>query len=231
MPTGACDFIADFALRYPTEVFLALLGLPVADADLLVPCVGAFFGGFSGDPTSSGMADALTDIRSYWAEALAERRGRAATRPGDLASYLLHAEIDDRRLTDDEMLDMLRCSSSPGSTRRGPSWATCSATSPSTPRTADGSSTEPELVPSAVEEVLRLYTIIFGDGRKVTRDVEFHGVQLKKGDMVYGLVPAANRDPEQFERADEFVIDRKHNHHFGFAGGRTVASVRTWPGG
>ena len=78
---------------------------------------------------------------------------------------------------------------------------------------------DPELAPLAVEETLRYYTIIFGDGRKVTRDIEFHGVQLKKGDMVYALVSGANRDPRHWERADEFVIDRKKNNHFGFASG------------
>ena len=78
---------------------------------------------------------------------------------------------------------------------------------------------EPELIPSAVEEALRYYTMIFGDGRKVTRDLEFHGAQLKRGDMVYGLVSAANRDPRVYERANEFVIDRKKNNHFGFASG------------
>jgi cytochrome P450 len=78
---------------------------------------------------------------------------------------------------------------------------------------------EPERIPSAVEEVLRYYTIIFGDGRKVTRDTEFHGVQLKQGDMVYALVSGANRDPRAYEHADEFVIDRKRNHHMGFANG------------
>ena len=53
----------------------------------------------------------------------------------------------------------------------------------------------------------------------MTRDVEFHGVQLKQGDMVYGLVSGANRDPRHWEQADEFVIDRKKNNHFGFASG------------
>jgi cytochrome P450 len=77
----------------------------------------------------------------------------------------------------------------------------------------------PELIPSSVEEVLRFYTIIFGDGRKVTRDIEFYGASLKKGDMVYGLVSGANRDPRAYERAEEFIIDRKRNHHMGFASG------------
>jgi cytochrome P450 len=78
---------------------------------------------------------------------------------------------------------------------------------------------EPELIASAVEEALRFNTIIFGDGRKVTHDTEFHGVQLKKGDMVYALVSGANRDPRAYERAGEFVIDRQRNHHMGFANG------------
>jgi cytochrome P450 len=78
---------------------------------------------------------------------------------------------------------------------------------------------DPSLIPSAVEESLRLHTIIFGDGRKVTEDVEFHGCPLKKGDMVYALVAGANREPRVFDRADEFVLDRSGNQHFGFAGG------------
>jgi cytochrome P450 len=78
---------------------------------------------------------------------------------------------------------------------------------------------EPALIPSAVEESLRLYTIIFGDGRKVTQDIEFHGCPLRKGDMVYGLVSSANRDPRVYDRAGEFVLDRDSNPHLGFAGG------------
>jgi cytochrome P450 len=78
---------------------------------------------------------------------------------------------------------------------------------------------DPALIASAVEESLRYYTIIFEDGRKVTRDTEFYGCPLKKGDMVCGLVAGANRDPRVYERAEEFVIDRRGNHHLGFAGG------------
>src|SRR3954447_15425571 len=72
---------------------------------------------------------------------------------------------------------------------------------------------QPELIPSAVEEVLRYYTIIFGDGRKVTRDVEFHGASLKKGDMVYGLVSGgggAPRPPRRAARGGGGARDRQH---------------------
>jgi cytochrome P450 len=49
-PTGGCNFVAEFGLRFPTEAFLSVAGIDPSDADLFVPWVEDFFGGFSGDP-------------------------------------------------------------------------------------------------------------------------------------------------------------------------------------
>jgi cytochrome P450 len=219
-PQGGCDFVTGFALRFPTEAFLSVIGIDPGDADLFVPWVEDFFGGFSGDPAGvEPMAKALDGIREYWAAALDERRGEPAPREGDLASHILHSTFDDRPLTDAEMLDMLTVLVLAGlDTTRGELGYMFRhlADHPGHRRALIE---QPELIPGAVEEVLRYYTIIFGDGRKVTRDVEFHGVHLKKGDMVYGLVSGANRDPDAYERAEEFVIDRARNNHMGFANG------------
>ena len=219
-PRGGCDFVGEFALRFPTEAFLSVIGVDPADADLFVPWVEDFFGGFGGDPAGlEPMAKALQGIRDYWVAALEERRGEPAPREGDLPSHLLHARYDGRPLTDAEMLDMLTVLVLAGldTTRAELGYMFRHlAAHPEHRRTLIG---HPELIPSAVEEVLRYYTIVFGDGRKVTRDVEFHGASLKAGDMVYGLVSGANRDPRAYERADEFVLDRKRNHHMGFANG------------
>ena len=79
---------------------------------------------------------------------------------------------------------------------------------------------DPELIPSAVEEILRYYTIIFGDGRKVTRDVEFHGVQPQEGR--HGLRARVGRQPRPARTTSgptSSSIDRKRNHHMGFASG------------
>lgn len=221
-PRGHCDFVTDFAIRYPTEVFLTLLGLPASEADLFVPWVEDFFGGFGGDPDPAkqeAMVAALGGIREYWVAALDERRGEAEPREGDLASHLLHATIDDRPLSDNELLDMLTVLVLAGldTTRAelGYLFRHLATHDADRQRLID----EPKLVPNAVEETLRFYTIIFGDGRKVTRDTEFHGCPLNKGDMVYGLVSSANRDPNVYERAGEFVVDRQSNPHLGFAGG------------
>ena len=219
-PAGGCDFVTGFALRYPTEAFLSVAGIDPADADLFVPWVEDFFGGFSGDPAGlEPMAKALEGIREYWVAALAERRSDPVPREGDLASHLLHSTFDGRPLTDSELLDMLTVLVLAGlDTTRGTMGYLFQHLAEH-PEHRQRLIDEPELIPSAVEEVLRFYTIIFGDGRKVTRDAEFHGVQLKQGDMVYGLVSGANRDPRAYERAGEFVIDRERNNHMGFANG------------
>jgi cytochrome P450 len=219
-PTGGCDFIANFALRYPTEVFLTMLGAPGSDADLFVPWVDDFFKGFGGDPDgAAGMGAALAGIRTYWVDAIAERRAEGEPRPGDLASHLLQATVDDRPLTDDEMLDMLTVLVLAGLDTTRAQLGYLFRHLALTPEHRHRLAAEPSLIPSAVEESLRVHTIIFGDGRKVTEDLDFHGCPLKKGDMVYALVAGANRDPRVFARAGEFVLDRSGNHHFGFAGG------------
>jgi cytochrome P450 len=216
---GNCEFIADFALHYPTAAFLNVIGVPLDYTDQFVIWVDAFFSGFGGDPAGAeAMAKALGDMRVFWTEQLADRRGKPE-RSGDLFSYLLNATFDDKPLPEDVLLDMCTVLTLAGlDTTRG-ELAYMFHHLAMHPEHRHALIADPSLVPLAVEETLRYYTIIFGDGRKVTRDTEFHGVQLRKGDMVYGLVSGANRDPRHWERADEFVIDRKRNNHFGFANG------------
>jgi cytochrome P450 len=219
-PRGECEFIGDLALLYPTAVFLSFVGVPVSEAGRFVAFVDDFFAGFSGDPEKlPGMAAALQGIRDYWEAALAERREDPAPRDGDLASYLMHATFEDRPLTDTEILDMLQVLVLAGlDTTRGQLGYMFRHLADH-PEHRQRLIAEPELIPNAVEEALRYYTIIFGDGRKVTRDTEFHGVPLKQGEMVYGLVAGANRDPRHYERAGEYLIDRERIHHMGFANG------------
>jgi len=150
---------------------------------------------------------------------LEARRGEAQPRQHDFVSLLMHSTVDDEPLGDVLILDILTVLVLAGlDTTRGQLGYLFRhlAEHPDDRRRLLA---EPELIPSAVEESLRLYTIVFGDGRKVAQDTEFHGCPLSKGDMVYGLVSGANRDPRVYDRPDEFIIDRKANNHLGFAGG------------
>ena len=74
---------------------------------------------------------------------------------------------------------------------------------------------EPELMATAIEEFLRAYAPVTM-ARLVAKDVDFHGCPMKVDDWILLPFPAANRDPEAFERSDEVVIDRLENRHAAF---------------
>ena len=74
---------------------------------------------------------------------------------------------------------------------------------------------EPELLPTAIEELLRAYAPVTM-ARLVKEDMDFNGCPMKADDFVLLPFPAANRDPEAFDRADEVIIDREVNRHAAF---------------
>ncbi|MFF4253946.1 cytochrome P450 [Streptomyces sp. NPDC001663] len=75
------------------------------------------------------------------------------------------------------------------------------------------------LAPKAVEECLRMEPSLVGIGRCSTRDVELSGTVIPAGDVVYGILATANRDPRVFENPDSFDITRFPNRHISFGGG------------
>jgi cytochrome P450 len=77
---------------------------------------------------------------------------------------------------------------------------------------------EPELIDAAVEEFLRAYGPVTM-ARVVAADTTIGDQPVRAGDKVLLAFPAANRDPEHFERADDVVIDRAHNRHVAFGVG------------
>jgi cytochrome P450 len=74
---------------------------------------------------------------------------------------------------------------------------------------------DPALMPTAIEELLRAYAPVTM-ARVVAKDVEVGGVTMRRGDWTLLPFPAANRDPQEFDRADEVLIDREENRHAAF---------------
>ncbi|MFD0853091.1 cytochrome P450, partial [Actinomadura adrarensis] len=74
---------------------------------------------------------------------------------------------------------------------------------------------EPALLPTAMEEFLRAYAPVTM-ARLVKEDMHWHGVDMKADDWILLSFPSANRDPDQFDRPDEVVIDRAVNRHAAF---------------
>jgi cytochrome P450 len=192
-----------------------------ADTDQFLVWTEAFFNGYGGDPEAEAQfAEAIEGLNTYWVDAIAERRERSLIE-GDFCSYCVHTKLDDGRYaTDGELIELMTLMVIGGldTVRSQLSYLVWHLARH--PEDRKRLIDEPEVIPYAVEETLRFYGMTFGDGRKVTRDVEFHGVKLKKGETVWALNSSANRDPKHFERANEYIIDRKKNQHTTFALGR-----------
>jgi cholest-4-en-3-one 26-monooxygenase len=79
---------------------------------------------------------------------------------------------------------------------------------------------EPELIPSAVEESLRMFPAFSHFRRTATKDTELNGMKIRKGDKVVMWYPSSNRDEETYEDPDRFDVTRNPDHQAFGGGGR-----------
>jgi cholest-4-en-3-one 26-monooxygenase len=148
---------------------------------------------------------------------IAERRERPTE---DLTSVLVHAEVDGERLEEHEIVMgfFLLMAAGNDSTK-----ATYSAAMMALMQHPDQKALlleDPSLIPSAVEEALRMFPAFGHFRRTATRDVELNGAQIRKGDKVCLWYPSANRDESRYEDPDRFDVTRNPEHQAFGAGGR-----------
>jgi cytochrome P450 len=203
--TGAWDFVSGFAGPLPAIVIADMLGVPREDRDqfrnwstTLIqsnPARGEFGTGL----------DAAAALYEYFAAFLAERR----THPqDDLMTALVQADVDGEHLSEEELLGfclLLLIAGHETTTNLLANSAVILAQHPESRRQlADN----PNLVPAAVEELLRYDSPVQGLARTLTRQVDLHGQAMAAGDTVLMLFGSANRDNHAFPEADHFDIHR-----------------------
>jgi len=213
-PRGACDFVADFGILYPTEIFLSLVGLPVEDGPAFVDWVEAIFGGFFDlDRTAADVAAA--DVSAYFEAAVQDREKSPRDPETDFVTYMLGARVDDQPVPREDVvttcLTIMLAGLDTTRSALGYIWHHLATHEEDRRRILDG-----DFAPRAIEEFLRLYSLLIQDGRYVAEDVDFHGCPMKKGDMVSLGIIAANRDPRKFEHPDDFFVERGVNPHIAF---------------
>jgi cytochrome P450 len=218
-PRGECDFVAEFAIRYPTDLFLALLGLPVSDGDFFLPWSETLFASFfGGDPVAA--AEAKSHILRYFDEAVNERRKHPRDPAEDLVTRLVQARIDDAPISQDDILVLCTTLMLAGLDTTRSALGYMYAHLAAHPEHRQVLIDDPGRVPSAVEEFLRLYPIVMQAGREVRAEGEFHGLALVEGDVLWLGIAQANRDPRKFPDPDRFDIDRANvNQHVAFGAG------------
>jgi cytochrome P450 len=213
---GRCDVVAQFARRFPTSVFMELMGLPLDESDTFLSWASQLLHTSGADAAAAGTRkDAARTIYRYLRGMIADRRQHPRD---DLVSSLLDARVGDRPVTDDELLEMSILLYIAGmDTVAG----VISYIVQHLALNADHRhllADEPARIPVAVEEFLRFYSVA-SPARVVTRDAEVAGCPLKAGDRVVLATWPANRDPRQFDDAGTFVIDRHANRHCAFGVG------------
>jgi len=208
--TGVVDAAVGYAQHIPVQVIANMLGLPPGDGDRFRGFVDHVLEGVDKpmEERAAGMMDLFGYLQTQIEDHLREPRD-------DLISYLLDAELDGRRLGPFEVARTVALLLIAGID------TTWSAIGASIWHLAGHGSdrerlvAEPRLLPVAMEELLRAYAPVTM-ARLVREDMDYAGCPMKANDFVLLPFPAANRDPEMFERADEVVIDREVNRHAAF---------------
>ena len=214
------DAARDYAQHIPMRVIADLLGLPPQDGPRFREFVENVLEGVNLPPQER--ADRMAKLFDYL---LAQIHDHLAEPRDDLTTYLLGVELDGHRLGAHHVAGTMALLLIAGIDT---TWSAIGASLwhlAATPADRERLVAEPALLPTAMEEFLRAYAPVTM-ARLVKEDMHWRGVDMKADDWILLSFPAANRDPGQFDRADEVVIDREVNRHaaFGLGVHRCVGS-------
>ncbi len=210
---GKADAAVQYAQQLPPRIIARMLGVDPGRADDFVEWVRGVLEIGLTNPESRVKYRRI--IREFFAEMVADRRKN----PGDdMISQLLEKELDGEPVTDRTAVGMCNLMLVAGIDTTWSSIGSALWHLASTPSDRQRLASEPELFPSAVEELLRYYSPVTM-ARICQKDIDVAGVSMKAGDRVLMNFPGANHDPEVFDNPDEVILDREKNRHIAFGVG------------
>ena len=209
---GPLDAATEFAQHVPVRVIAAMLGIPVALEATFTNWVDRILKVGANQPEVQSAA--AREVREYFAGLVEERRADPSP-PDDLITYLIGAQIDGAPLDRKYIIGILFVLLMAGIDTTWSSIGSSLWHLATHPEDRERLVAQPELMPMAVEEFLRLYSPATM-ARIARQDCEIAGVAVRAGERVLLPFPAANRDPAVFSRPDEAVLDREINRHSAF---------------
>lgn len=219
VPVGTCDFVADFAARFPTTIFLELMGLPVERLDEFQQWQQQILHWTpESDPDATIRMTAMHDVTDVFAELIASLRRDPSLLGDDLVSHAVGWQIDGHPIADDELLSFCLLMFMAGLDTVAAQLSYMFFHLAQHPSNRARLARDPGIIPQAVEEMLRAFPIV-QPGRTVTHDNEFHGRQLKSGDMVLFSLPFAGNDASEWEDPATVDFDRGALRHLSFGAG------------
>jgi cytochrome P450 len=208
------DIVQALTIPLPVAVISRMMGIPAERTEDFKRWSDALTGTLAGASLEDRQQEVL-EMATYFQGLIPTRRAE----PGDdLVSSVVNAEIDGERLTDSEMVGFCILLLIAGNETTTNLLGNLLNIAADRPDVWSALREDPKLIDAAVEETLRFDAPVQFLMRKAIRPMHYHGQDVAPGENVTVVMAAANRDPEVYDRPDEFRLDRKKNHHhtFGF---------------
>jgi cytochrome P450 len=215
-PGSVHEFAEEIAAPLPTRMIAELIGAPPDDWEQFRAWSDAATG--TADPEIEvDPFVAIGQLFEYFQKLIAARRAEPRD---DLLSVLAEAEIDEHRLTDEELLNFAFLLLVAGNETARNLIALGTLALVAHPDQCRLLVDDPTLIPGAVEEMLRWNSPVVHMARTATADVEIRGQLIREGDVVVMLYGSANRDEDIFgSNSEEFKVTRHPNPHIAFGCG------------
>jgi cytochrome P450 len=208
---GECEFIGDFATHLPIAIFMSMVNLPAGDRLELLEIADTLVRGTSMEASFGARARLI----AYIGQKIEERRAE----PGDdIISVLTQAKIDGALLNDATLMGMLTLLMTAGLDTVAAMMGFFAHFLANNPDYRRKLIDQPEIIPEAVEEMLRRFPIA-NLARKVIADCELNGASLKTGEMILAPTAAFGLDDRQFDTPDEVDYARPNKIHETFGDG------------
>jgi cytochrome P450 len=215
-----CDFVTDVAMNFPLYVIMSLLGLPESDFPRMLTLTQELFGGddeeYKRGTKPEEQLQVLLDFFAYFNALTASRREHPTE---DLASAIANARIDDEPLSDVDTASYYVIIATAGhdTTKHAISGGLLALVE--NPGELARLHENPELMPTAVEEMIRWTTPVKEFMRTAAADTTVRGVPIAAGESVYLAYVSGNHDEEVFEDPFRFNVAREPNKHLAFGCG------------
>jgi len=216
-----CDFVTEIAVNFPLYVIMSLLGLPEDDFPRMHMLTQEMFGGDDEEYNKRGKSPEeqltiLLDFFTYFSELTASRREHPTE---DLASAIANGRVDGEPLSDVDTASYYVIVASAGHDTTKDAISGGLLALIENPSELERLRQNMDLMPTAVEEMVRWATPVKEFMRTAAEDTTVRGVPIGKGESVYLAYVSGNRDEEVFDDPFRFDVSRDPNKHMAFGYG------------
>jgi cholest-4-en-3-one 26-monooxygenase len=216
-----CDLVNDVGQAAVSRVIGSFMGIPPEDdamwAELMNSSLGASDPDLNPDGVEGAIEKTVPEIFEHCNKLIAARRENPTD---DLTSVLVHAEVEGEKLEDHEIVMGFFLLMAAGNDSTKATYASGMRALIENPDQRRLLLDDPALIPSAVEESLRMFPAFAHFRRTATADTELNGQEIKEGDKVVMWYVSSNRDGTRYEDPDRFDVTRNPEHQAFGAGGR-----------